>query len=330
MNLAVTAVRVSAHAVTQPPAVSDIGHATFYGTCAGLIIAVLVVLYFGEKIIPTDQHPSAVIYLGTVIGTMLALPVLALAGFVPDTFRTRLGVAAGTFVFLLCAFRVVVRNWGHEDGRRQAESTRPRPIPVWDASVILPSPESTKSVLTERERAAQVFAAAAHVIMQLNPDIIIRLIDSGQMQQEADRQARVGEQWMRVEPALLAVSAGYPLAAVRAQITAFHVAVTNVMKQSRELLAAAREGLPNDERDSRAESAKDALTSLASEWDRLVSSLHPEDPGTPTPTPVAESPSRAARNGRDAVNAKRRKSRHRKAIPPRHSRSRQAGSTQSG
>jgi hypothetical protein len=40
-----------------------VGHATSYGIFAALIIAVLVVLYFGEKIIRPDQHRSAVIYL---------------------------------------------------------------------------------------------------------------------------------------------------------------------------------------------------------------------------------------------------------------------------
>ncbi len=306
MNLAVMAVRV---AVTQRPAASDVGHATFYGTCAGLIIAVLVVLYFGEKVIPADQHPSAVIYLGAIVGALLALPILALGGFVADTSSARLGVAAGTLLFLLFAFRVVVTNWGHEDGRRRAEAARPRPAPVWDASALLPSPDSTASALTERERAAQVFAAAFHVIRQLNPDLGAKLIDSGQLQQEAERQALVAQQWMRVDPVLIAVSAGYPSAAVRKQVAVFYAAALTVMQQSAGLLAAAREGLADEERAKRAESAKGALTSFASEWDSLVGSLHPADPGAPKPPPATEPHGRAVRSGRAIANAKRRKSR---------------------
>ncbi len=69
-----------------------------------------------------------------------------------------------------------------------------RPAPVWDTSAVLPSPESTASVLTERERAAQVFGAALHVIRQFSPDLVAKLIDSGQLQQEADRQTLVAKQ----------------------------------------------------------------------------------------------------------------------------------------
>jgi hypothetical protein len=49
---------------------------------------------------------------------MLLVPVFVLAGFMPDTFRTREAVAGSTFLFLLGAFGVVIRNWGHEDRRR--------------------------------------------------------------------------------------------------------------------------------------------------------------------------------------------------------------------
>jgi hypothetical protein len=325
MNLAAMAVRVSARAAAQSPAASDVGHATFYGTCAGLIIAVLVVLYFGEKIIPTDQHPQAVIYLGAVVGALLTLPVLALAGFVSDDFRTRLAVSAGTFLFLVWAFSVVARNWGHEDGRRQAESALPRPSPIWDASAILPPPESIAAVLTERERAAQVFAAAAHVIRQFNPDITVSLIASGQLQQEADRQARVAEQWMRVEPALMAVSAGYPASAVRTQVAAFHAAAVDVMKRSSELMAAARKELAHEERAKRAETAEDALTSLAAEWGKLVNSLHPDDPDVPVQASAPDPRVRVARNGRAAANARRRATRFHgvprnrtRKVPPKH------------
>jgi len=279
MNLPVAAVRASALAATPPPAASDVGHATFYGTCAALIIAVLVVLYFGEKIIPPDQHEPWVIYLGAIIGALLLTTVFALAGFISDTFDTRVAVAGGTLVFLLGAGSVVVTNWGKEDGRRKAVAGQPRPFPAWDTSTILPSPESTASVLTERERAAQVFAATAHLIRQLNPDIIIKQIDSGQLSQEAERQAKIAGHWMQVEPTLLAVSAGYPSVAVRRQVRVFHLAAITVMRAASELLAAARNDLGGEERAQRTEEAKASFVSFASEWDELVEALHVDPKG---------------------------------------------------
>jgi hypothetical protein len=274
MILLVAAVRVSALTAVQPSAASDVGHATFYGTCAGLIIAVLVVLYFSEKIIPPDQHGPWAIYLGAIIGALLLTPLLALAGFMPDTFGTRVGVAGGTLLFLLGAGRVVVTNWGREDGRRRAATRQPHPFPAWDASTVLPSPEHTASTLTERERAAQVFAATAHLIRQFNPDIVVKQIDSGQLNREAERQVRIADQWMRVEPQLLAVSAGYPSNAVRRQILVFHMAAVAVMKASSDLVAAARKDLDDDERDELTEEARDLLLAFAAEWDQLVAALH--------------------------------------------------------
>jgi hypothetical protein len=276
MSLPVAAIRASALTATQSPVASDVGHATFYGTCAALIIAVLVVLYFGEKIIPPDQHAPWAIYLGAIIGALLLTAVFALAGFVPDTHGTRVGVAGGTLLFLLGAGSVVVTNWGHEDGRRQAAARQLRPFPAWGTSTVLPSPESTASVLTERERAAAVFAAAAHLIRQFNPDITVKQVDAGQLSQEAERQARIAEQWMQVEPSLLAVSAGYPSDAVRRQIPVFHLAAITVMKAASELLAAARNDLGNEECAQRADEAKESLSSFAAEWERLVAALHVE------------------------------------------------------
>lgn len=280
MNLSVAAVRAADLTATQSPAASDVGHATFYGTCAGLIIAVIVVLYFGEKIIPPDQHGPWAIYLGAIVGAVLLTPLFALAGFIADTFDTRVATAGATLLFILAAGRVVVRNWGLEDGRRQAVAKQPRPFPAWDTSTVLPSPESTASVLTERERAAQVFAATAHLTRQFTPDIVVKQIDSGQLSQEAERQARLAEQWMQVEPMLMAVSAGYPSAAVRLQVPIFHLAAAKVIMAASELLAAARNARSDEERTQRAEDANSSLMSFAFEWDNLVAALHAE-PGSP-------------------------------------------------
>jgi hypothetical protein len=274
VNDPVGALRMSVLSATQPLMASDVGHATFYGACTGLIIAVLVVLYFGEKIIPPDQHGPWAIYLGAIIGAVLLTPLLVLGGFIPDTSHTRMAVVGGTLLFLLAASRVVVRNWGLEDGRRQAAARQPRPFPAWDASAVLSPPEGTAAALTERERAAQVFAAAAHLIRQLTPDIVLKQIDSGQLSQEAERQVQLAGQWMQVESRLLAVSAGYPSAAVRRQVPGFQLAALTVMKAASELLTAARDDLGDEERVRRAEEVRASLMSLASAWDELVAALH--------------------------------------------------------
>lgn len=306
MTLAAVAAPMPVHAAAQPPAPADVGHATFYGTCAALIIAVLVVLYFDEKIIPADQHRPAVIYLGTVLGAVLLIPVLVLAGFMPDTSGTREALAGSTVLFLVGGFGAAVTHWGREDGRRLAEARRPRPVPAWDASaVLLPPPETTAAALTERERAAQAFAAALHVARLFSPDLVAKFIDAGQLQQEAERQAQAFTQWTKVEPVLLAISAGYPSAAVRHQVAAFDVAAAGLMRRASELLAAAREGLRNHERAERAQAAQDAVVSVAREWDKLIKALHAHERGrrkaVPVPVPRGRAAARkpkAARNGR--------------------------------
>jgi hypothetical protein len=259
--------------VTQQSA-SDVGHATLYGACTGLIIAVLVVLYFGEKIIPPEQHGPWAIYLGAIIGAILLTPLLALAGFIPDTARTRVAVVGGTLLFIFAATRVVVRNWGQEDGRKLAAARQRRPLPAWDASSVLPAPESSASALTERERAAQVFAAVAHLARQFSPDVVLSQVSSGQAGQEAERQAQLAGQWMQVEARLLAVSAGYPSVAVRRQVPVFQMAALTVMNAASELLTAARANQGSEECTLRTDEAWTSLLSLASAWGALVAALH--------------------------------------------------------
>lgn len=171
--------------------------------------------------------------------------------------------------------------------RRQAQAARPRPAPVWDTSTVLPAPESTAAVLTERERAGQAFGAALHVIRQFNPDIVIKQIDAGQLQQEADRQRGVAEQWMRVEPVLLAISAGYPSVAVRHQVAVFDATAVTLMRACSQLLVTAGEGLSREECAKHAEEATDALMSLAAEWDGLVTALHADEPDSMKPAALS-------------------------------------------
>ncbi len=103
---------------------------------------------------------------------------------------------------------------------------------------------------------------------------------------------------MQVEPVLLAVSAGYPSAAVRHQVPVFDLAAVTVMRLSSELLAAAREGLGDEERAKRAEVAKNAVMSLALEWDNLITALHASDPGAAKSAAIPAAGGRAAPNGR--------------------------------
>jgi hypothetical protein len=115
------------------------GHASLYETCAALIIAVLVVLYFDDRVrrtLTARIGGYAISSLGGIIGTGLLVPIFALAGIIGDTVQIRVFTAIYTLAFLTFAFGIAIQNWGREDaaGIRAAQTrppstSRPSPFP---------------------------------------------------------------------------------------------------------------------------------------------------------------------------------------------------------
>src|SRR5262249_10584312 len=84
-----------------PPA--EPAYATLYATCAALMIAVLVVYYFDQRVrdrLTARQRGYAIGSLGGVIGTGLLLCLFLLAGIIPDTATFRVFITIYTLVFL--------------------------------------------------------------------------------------------------------------------------------------------------------------------------------------------------------------------------------------
>lgn len=138
------------------------GYAALYECCAALIIAVLAVLYFDERVrrgLSARLRGYAIGSLGGIIGTGLLVPLLALAGFIADTFVVRAFTVGYTLVFLVAAFSVAIRSWAREDAARirLARPVQLPPLPV-------PAP---RAGMTEREHAAGVLGAALAIIAQL-------------------------------------------------------------------------------------------------------------------------------------------------------------------
>ncbi len=139
-------------------------HASLYETCAGLIVAVMVVLYFDERVrrgMTARVRGQAVGWLGAIIGTGLVIPLLALGSFMPDTARIREITVGQTLVFLVAAFGAAIQSWGREDAARIRAAQAPPPVTV--PPVPVPPPRAGQ---TEREHAAEVLGAALAILSQ--------------------------------------------------------------------------------------------------------------------------------------------------------------------
>ena len=193
-----------------------VAHAALYKTCATIIIAVAVILYFDMRVrakLSPQARGRAIGYLGAIIGVILGIPVLALAGFTPDDYRTRLLTVALTFAFLLFAFGTAMRIWGSEDARSMRAARQPPLTPD--------SAGMHQLGLSERERAAKVLARAQDLLTLGAPLIINRQLAAKGAPAEVARLQELGHRWLNLQPEVLAIAVGYPSAAVRANVAKF-------------------------------------------------------------------------------------------------------------
>lgn len=251
------------------------GHAPLYETCAALIVAVMVVIYFDERVrnsLTARMRGYAIGSLGGIIGAGLLVPLFALAGFISDTVSTRVGVVGYTLVFFVVAFGAAMQIWGTEDGHRlrAAHPAPPLPPPI-------PLPRGGQ---TERERAGEVLGAMLANLAQMHPAVIAANIVRTGRGPEAERLRNITGQLMILNPYLIAVRASYPSAEVREHMARFTKAASHAMDQAAIPFDNEQVLASHQAKEEWQAQASAAFEAVESEYDAVVRALHPEDAGT--------------------------------------------------
>jgi hypothetical protein len=278
-----TILALPVHVTKTAASAAGDGHAALYETCAALIIAVLVVLYFDERVrrgLTARSRGYAIGSLGGIIGVGLLTPVLALAGIINDTAPIRTFTAIYTLSFLTFAFGIAIQNWGHEDGARMRAAQASPPVTV--PPVPVPSPRAGQ---TEREHAAEVMAATMTILSQAQPDAVTMCLAKGGPTREAERLRQLNNQWLTMQPALIATSIGYPAAQVRERTAAFTEAAAKAMAQPA-ILFADKANLADGEPPAEwQEQAAAAYATAGQAFYAVADALHADE--SPGPKPAA-------------------------------------------
>ena len=199
-----------AHTVSQTTASAGPAYATLYETCATSMIAVLVVFYFDQRVrdhLTPRQRGYAIGSLGGVIGTGLLVCLAALAGIIRDTAAIRDFITIYTLVFLTATFGAAISAWGREDAAKHRQASTPQ--------VAIPPVSIPRGAATENERAAELVAAGLFVVGQAGPAALISNITRNGVAAEKERLRLLTDQWMTLQPELIAINAWYPSAEVR-------------------------------------------------------------------------------------------------------------------
>jgi len=268
---------LAAHLAPGGSAPADVTHASLYETCAAIIIAVIVVLYFDEHVrrdMPPRQRGRAIGWLGGILAVGVMNPLLVLGGFVSDTRGVRAFTVGYTALFLVGAFGVAISAWGREDARRRRDAQAPPAVPPVPP-VPVPSPH-----LSERERAAEVlgyaFTAVAFSVATFTaltrpepPSPAERARARELLRQWADR-------WAALAPALAGIAVGYPSPQVREHVKAFMEAAGRATLAAVEIAA---DGDPpeGEAREELAGSADGEFEAVAAAEQAIIRALHPED-----------------------------------------------------
>jgi hypothetical protein len=281
---------IGAHVLSHPVSAAGDGHAALYECCAALIVAVMVVLYFDERVrrdLSARLRGYAIGSLGGIIGTGLLIPLFALAGFISDTSRIRAVTVAYTLVFLAAAFSIAVRSWAVEDAAR-LHPTRPAQLQLPPLS--LPAP---RAGMTEREHAAEVLGVALSIIAEFQPAAVLVQLGRTGPGPEKERLAGLTAQWYALQPSLMAISAGYPSAVVRKHVRAFTLAAVQAVKQPA-ILFSDKDALADEQAQAQWRDQANVVSEAAAHaWDKVVSALH-----TGKTTGAKTSQADATKNGR--------------------------------
>jgi hypothetical protein len=267
---------LGAHPASQaaPPALPP--YATLYATCAALMIAVLVVFYFDQRVrdrLTARQRGYAVGSLGGVIGTGLLVCLFVLAGIIPDKTTIRVFITIYTLAFLAITFSTAISAWGREDAARLQQARTP---PVSVPPVPIP-----RGAATERERAAELAAAALFILGQTHPAAVMQGLERNGPAHEKERLRLLTDQWMTLQPELLAIGAWYPTAEGREASDQFVLAGHQALKETAILFDGQQTVTNEESRTEWRERTERAYEALTAAWDALTTALNP--PGKQEP-----------------------------------------------
>ncbi len=294
----------SAHLTASAAAVTGDGHSSLYETCVAVVIAVLVVLYFDERVrgaMTIPQRGRAIGWLGGILTLGIFMPVMTLAGFAPDTAKIRAFTVGITAVFLLAAFGIAISAWGREDGRRMREAAAPPVPPV--PPVPVPSPH-----LAERERAAEVLGFAFLAVAQVGVTFIVLTRTEPATVPELARAREFlrswAVRWAEMGPSLAAIIVGYPSPQVREQVQVLMDAATRALSLTVKL-AEFGDPLDDEEREQLAGEADGEFATVAAAQKAIIAALHPGD-GHAARSPARSRRPRTSVNGAERDPARRR------------------------
>jgi hypothetical protein len=263
------------HAVSHTTAPPGPAYATLYATCAALMIAVLVVFYFDRRVrdrLTPRQRGYAIGSLGGVIGTGLLLCLFVLAGIIPDTAPIRVLITVYTLAFLTFTFGAAISAWGREDAARLHQASTPQ--------VAVPPVPIPRGAATERERAAELVAAALFILGQTQPAALVPALGRNGLAAEKERLRLLTDQWMTLQPELIAIGAWYPSAEVRETSAQFVLAGHEALKQTGTLFADHQTLTDETALAEWQEKAEAAYKTLDAAWNAFTNALH-DGPGKP-------------------------------------------------
>jgi hypothetical protein len=260
-----------------------------------LIIAVLMVLYFDERVrnaMTLPQRGRAIGWLGGILALGIFMPVMTLAGFVPDTARIRASTVAILALFLLAAFGIAISAWGREDGQRLRAAQAPQVPPA--PPVPSPSPH-----LSERERAAELLGYAFLVVAQAGAvfTVLTRAepVPDGEIARARDFLRCWSVRWAELGPSLAAIVVGYPSPQVREHLQVFIDTASRVLLLTVKL-AGSGDPLDDKDREQLADSAPAEFAAVDAAQKAIITALHPED-GNGAHSPARVRRPRAVANG---------------------------------
>jgi hypothetical protein len=254
-----------------------------------------VVLYFDERVrnaMTLPQRGRAIGWLGGILALGIFMPVMTLAGFIPDTARIRTSTVVILALFLLAAFGIAISVWGREDGQR----LRAAPAPQVPPAPPVPSPSPP---LSERERAAEVLGYAFLAVAQAGTVFTVLTsaepVPDGEIARARDFLRCWSVRWTELCPSLTAIIVGYPSLQVREQVQVFIDAASRVLLLTVKL-AGSGDPLDDEAREQLAGSASAQFAAVATAQKAIIAALHPED-GNGAHPPARARRSRAVTNG---------------------------------
>jgi hypothetical protein len=176
---------------------------------------------------------------------------------------------------------------GTEDAARIRAAQAPSPVTVPPVPVPLP-----REGQTEREHAAEVLATAVTILGQVQPDAVTTALARFGPGREAERLRQLSAQWMTIQPALIALSTGYPSPGVRKRTAELIQAAARAVAEPARLFdgtQALADGKPPAEWQ---EQAAATFASAEQAFEAVTAALHADEVPGPRPADNGRPPRR--------------------------------------